>query len=470
MRIRRRILASAAVLFLFLAAYVLAAACPYLEHRQVSQEFREQIGRTEFYGDGPGGERVAYVDDNTQALLLRLQMIESAREEVILSTFDFNDDESGKDMLGALRHAAGRGVQVKILVDGLSGFLDLRGSEWFQALALEENVRIRVYNPVDLLKPWRLQARLHDKYLMVDDRLYLLGGRNTTDLFLGDYSQKPNIDRELLVYRKEQSENDSFCQLNAYFDQVWELACSREYVCGEETEKIKEAADRLEERYEQLTDRWPQIRTEPDWETLTMETEKITLLSNPVEPKNKAPHMWYALNQLMGSGERITIYTPYIICGEEMYRDLEQLCDDTEQMEIITNDAAGGANPWGCTDYMNQKERIWATGVTVYEYLGDHSLHTKAVLVDDRISVVGSYNMDMRSTYQDTELMLAVDSRELNERIREEAARDKTFSRYRTSGDRYVSGENYRPKELSWQKKLYYGLFRVITVPIRKFL
>ena len=75
-------------------------------------------------------------------------------------------------------------------------------------------------------------------------------------------------------------------------------------------------------------------------------------------------------------------------------------------MEIITNDVSSGANPWGCTDYLNQKEKIWATGVQVHEYLGPHSNHTKAVLIDDRLSIVGSYNLDMRSTYQDTELML----------------------------------------------------------------
>ena len=119
---------------------------------------------------------------------------------------------------------------------------------------------------------------------------------------------------------------------------------------------------------------------------------------------------------------------------------------------------------------MNQKENIWATGVTVYEYLGAHSSHTKAVLVDDTISVVGSYNMDMRSTYQDTELMLVVDSPELNQVIRKEAEHDKTYSRVMTSGGMYEYGENYEPREMSWKKKIYYGIFRVITVPIRKFL
>ncbi len=38
----------------------------------------------------------------------------------------------------------------------------------------------------------------------------------------------------------------------------------------------------------------------------------------------------------------------------------------------------------------------------VYETLCGHSLHTKAVLVGDRLSVIGSFNMDMRSAYLDT--------------------------------------------------------------------
>lgn len=39
------------------------------------------------------------------------------------------------------------------------------------------------------------------------------------------------------------------------------------------------------------------------------------------------------------------------------------------------------------------------------------SLHTKTILVDDHISMIGSYNLDLRSTYLDTELMLVIDCR-----------------------------------------------------------
>lgn len=58
----------------------------------------------------------------------------------------------------------------------------------------------------------------------------------------------------------------------------------------------------------------------------------------------------------MMSGKQATIYTPYIICGREMYDDLSQLTDNNVSVEIITNDVAKGANPWGCTDYLNEKK------------------------------------------------------------------------------------------------------------------
>ena len=35
--------------------------------------------------------------------------------------------------------------------------------------------------PVDLLRPWEWNALLHDKFILADDRMLLLGGRNIGD-------------------------------------------------------------------------------------------------------------------------------------------------------------------------------------------------------------------------------------------------------------------------------------------------
>lgn len=136
-------------------------------------------------------------------------MLDEAKDEIILSTFDFNADKSGRDMMASLLHAADRSVSV------------------------------RIYNPINLLKPWNLQARMHDKYVIVDQKMYLLGGRNTTNLFLGDYSRSKNIDRELFVYETAENDSSSIRQLTDYFESVWALSDSKEYTCKKMTKRFK---------------------------------------------------------------------------------------------------------------------------------------------------------------------------------------------------------------------------------------
>ena len=42
----------------------------------------------------------------------------------------------------------------------------------------------------------------------------------------------------------------------------------------------------------------------------------------------------------------------------------------------------------------------------------------KSILIDSRLCLIGSYNLDLRSTYVDTELMVAVDSPELGRQLK----------------------------------------------------
>ena len=218
------------IIFILILIYIALLTVPYLRHKKVSENFQNDFSEREFYSSQAGSERIAYINDNTDALLYRLQMIQQAEQEIILSTFDFNADKGGKDVMAALMSAADRGVKVRVIIDGFSGFLDVKGkgTQWFQALASHENISLRIYNPLTPLKPWKMQARLHDKYLIIDHQMFLLGGRNTTNLFLGDYSKSKNIDREIFVYETEDNKASSLYQLRAYFEKIWALKDSRE--------------------------------------------------------------------------------------------------------------------------------------------------------------------------------------------------------------------------------------------------
>lgn len=163
------------IVLILILIYIILLTVPYLPHKTVSEEYKEKDAAAEYYSDTSGTERIAYITDNNDALLYRLGMIEEAEKSIILSTFDFNDDEAGQDILSALLNAADRGVDIRVIVDGISGFMDVQHNPWFLALDAHKNAQVRIYNPVNFLKPWDMQARLHDKYLIIDDQMYTLG-------------------------------------------------------------------------------------------------------------------------------------------------------------------------------------------------------------------------------------------------------------------------------------------------------
>ena len=108
-----------------------------MAHKKVPQEILDRIRSAKYYSELPGAAQDA-IDDNTDALLYRLNLIDQAEKAIIFSTFDFNVDEAGKDIMASLLSAAERGVRIRMLVDGFSGMLDVNNSPWFEAMASHE--------------------------------------------------------------------------------------------------------------------------------------------------------------------------------------------------------------------------------------------------------------------------------------------------------------------------------------------
>ena len=443
--------------------------------------------QTAFTSDTPGVERIRCIDDNEEALLWRLRMIGMAKDSIVLSTFDLRADDSGTDLLAALNNAAEKGVEIKLLIDGIYQQLFLNGSREFQALAARENVEVGVYNPVSPVGLFKFNYRMHDKYLIVDNEMYLLGGRNSNDIFLGDKTTGINMDRDILVYDTTKGNGESLLELEAYFQQIWNEDCvkikggrkknSSESSVSEEVademqgnlSKYENQYQSLEVRYAALTEKYPDIETYNSWEKDTIPANKITIVNNGTHAGPKRPLVLQTIQYLAQDADNVTIQTPYVICNRYMYDVLAEISSHAD-LKIILNAVEKGSNPWGCTDYLNQKKKILKTGADVYELMNEHAVHTKAVLIDDRLSVVGSYNLDMRSTYLDTELMLVIDSQELNDQIQETENIYMEKSKEVLSSGQENEGAQYETKVLNWQKKLFYGVLRIVIRPLRQLL
>lgn len=414
--------------------------------------------------DAATGERVLCIDDNLDAQIWRIRMIESAQEEIILSTFGLGTGASGKNLAATLLKAAQRGVQIRLLLDGYHGNETLSDSEEIQALVTMPNVEVRVYNEISALRLWDANYRMHDKYLIIDRELYLLGGRNSNDLFLGDYTETPNIDRDILVCST--SETGSLGQLRAYFEKVWALDACKTYTCSD-TGHVEQTRKELALRYDVLTEVYPDAFGFTAWEAATIPARGVSLLAGQIQVGNKAPTLWKQLCLCMEQGRSVTIQTPYVICGKEMYEDLAKITAAGTQVTILTNSPETGANPFGCTDLRNQRDEILESGVTLMEFAGEHSLHAKTILIDGNISIVGSFNLDMRSAYIDTETMLLIDCPELNAQLRADMDGMATQSLTRSPDGTETAGHAYQKGELGPFKAIGYfflglveGLFR----------
>lgn len=392
-------------------------------HRQpeVSEQTKKETDIGRFLEPAENPERAAVVEKNGDALRERVRLIHNAKEELILSTFAFHSDESGKIMIGALLDAAERGVKIRILADGFEALTAMEGNPYFYALSSMENIEIKIYNKVNPLKPWELMGRMHDKYLIADGCVYLLGGRNTFNYFLGDFPGHKNFDRDVLVVCEKPQEENSVRQLIGYFENIWQQKTCRyfhEKASLQKRDSVREAAQDAKKCYETYAKENAAEICDTDYAKGTFETEKIALIANPVYPQAKEPTAWYEMAELMKNAkQRVKIHTPYIICNEMMYDAWEEISGNVSDFSVMTNSVANNGNPFGAADYDKNRDRILSTGIDVWEYEGGYSYHGKSILIDDDISIVGSFNMDMRSVYLDTELMLVVRSKELNEQL-----------------------------------------------------
>ena len=184
---------------------------------------------------------------------------------------------------------------------------------------------------------------------------------------------------------------------------------------------------------------------------------------------NALQRVKHKLEKLMEESKDIVIQTPYVIADQSMYAVMEETAEHAD-VKIILNAVEKGSNPWGCTDYLNNKGKILGTGCSVYELMNEAAVHTKTIVVDDRMSIVGSYNWDMRSTYLDTELMLVIDSEKLNQHLREMNAEYMEKSREVLPDGTETEGAKFQEVEMTTAKKGIYQVLRVIIRPFRHLL
>ncbi len=390
------------------------------------------------------------LNDGPTALDWRLRAIDTATESIDLQTFLWTFDTIGALVLGHLIAAADRGVVIKLLVD--DSFM-AGEDEIFLQLHRHPNIEYRVYNPfkrratssvtrwaLNLAEFHRLDHRMHNKAMVIDNRVAIVGGRNLADEYFGLHGEANFRDMEVIVG------GPIVQRISQAFDDYWN---DRWSIPIDQLLHIKTSPADLDAA-RQVRDRHVHIHSEESaaerlqrWRSLidSSASGKATLLiDRPPEDDpgdlDEAPvQVADALIDIFNAAnEEILIVSAYLIPTTRLESVVDQAIDRGVRIRMLTNSIASNNHLTAHSAYRNHIKTLLGHGAEMHEVRTDAdnkplymltpvetkalALHAKALVIDHDKVFIGSANLDSRSLRLNTEMGLLIESKALNADLR----------------------------------------------------
>ena len=378
-----------------------------------------------------------------EAFARRIALVRQAQSSIDMTYFSWNGDTLGLSLLNELSLAADRGVKVRLTLDDLLVFND----RWLADIDKHPNIQIKIFNPFNSRKMgWIgraldfqihqevLDNRLHEKYFNVDNQQMILGGRNIGDEYFG-YSKTANFyDLDVLFTGR----------VIAPFATNYERQWQSEYVVAI-AELITVKDDMNDTRY--FTKAFNKV-SKKNADIIKDVEHTISHLSAPefievtVSPifdslEKMDNHLPYfrqraeiAISDELKQAQSAIISTPYIIPTDGEFVVISALTDNAAKVQLVTNSSASNDSLFVPAYYEEHRQTLLNMGVDIYEYKdsaknddhfyhGDTYYHNKTVILDNRVSYVGSSNFDPRSDFLNVEFGLFVHSEAFAEKLRQ---------------------------------------------------
>lgn len=303
------------------------------------------------------GNAVTVLQNGDEAYPAMLAAIEGAKHSIGLSSYIMRGDAIGRRFIAALQAAQGRGVEVRVIIDGV-------GSGWIlsPAYKLLRAAGLRAGRFMHSLMPWRmpfLNLRTHRKILVVDGAMAFVGGINIADQNLvAAQPRNPVQDTHFKL------EGPSVAQLVALFAADWYFLTDEELAGAlwfPALELHGDAAARV-------------ISAGPD-----QDIDKIE----------------FALLQALACArESVRLMTPYFLPDQQMLTALSLAAMRGVRVEIIVPERS------------DHRVIDWAIRAHVGPLLRDGCHigrspmpfnHSKLLVVDGEWCLIGSSNWDIRS-------------------------------------------------------------------------
>lgn len=401
------------------------------------------------------------LDRNEEALRWRLALLDSATQSIDVQYYLWYGDAAGQILAKRLLDAADRGVKVRMLVDDLNTLISdavtvtLRDHvvAWIDA---HPNVEVRLFNPWNnrdlagrigeaLTDLGRVNTRMHNKAMVVDNRAAILGGRNIGNEYMGLSTSFNFHDLDVLgigpVARQTSAVFDAFWNSEwAFPASALGLAISpKEQLAGrsELVARLDTAESLIE--FPIAPQSWASELTalEGDLHVGTSRVYSDWPRADGIE------HVMFERMQAMlwATQDELLIVNAYIIPSDQAISQLRRMEARGVEIKILTNSLASHDVPAVNSHYKPWRRPLLEAGSELYEMRHDaeiksrvadtpptHArfmgLHSKAAVVDRHEVYIGSMNYDPRSAQINTEMGVFIESSGLAEALSSLIERD----------------------------------------------
>lgn len=307
------------------------------------------------------GNSVTFLENYDATIDQLIADIDAARHHVRLLVYIFADDAVGMTVITALGRAVARGVACHVLVDPVGSHTWIKGT--LKALS-EAGVQVRSTLPFRLLGGRTRRDMLnHRKIFLIDGMIGYAGSQN---IIAKDF--RPGVVNRELVARIT---GPAVAEMTAVFLADWYL----------ETEELLDTAPAVPAATGVAT-----LQVLPSGAEYPLEGFQTLLI-------------W----QIHQARERVVIVTPYLIPDEGLLGAFQ-----TAVLRGVTIDLVVSAvvdQPMVNLAQSSYYDELLSSGVRIHRFR-DYLLHAKNVGIDDRLAILGSSNVDIRSFQLNEEISL----------------------------------------------------------------
>jgi cardiolipin synthase C len=400
----------------------------------------------------PGDSGFYLLPSGIDAFVARLLLIDAAEKTLDLQYYIFHGDITPKLVVDRMVAAADRGVRIRLLVDDWN----IRGKDPVLAMInAHPNIEVRIFNPVAgsrssfLSRPFqyafgagRIKNRMHNKAFIVDNTIAVVGGRNIGDEYFHADQDINFVDMDIMAMGPITKE------VSAGFDEYWnhELAIPiQAFVSQEPTpEKAQEARQILNEHWENVKSTEYGKRLRESDLLKRLETGRLPVVwaqgevlydrperLNPSDAPDPSNSMGPRLREIIeGAQNEALLISPYFVprrAGVELFAKMRSR---GVAVRILTNSLASNDVAMAHGGYARYRKDLLRLGVDLFELkpapgqregkgstqVGGSSgaaLHAKTFILDRKVLFVGTFNLDPRSVWYDTQNGIAVRSETL---------------------------------------------------------